>query len=576
MIIEKLAEHGLRLNRYGSGTQKTTCPKCSPERRNKQDQCLSIKIDEDGGAVWKCHHCGWADNIAGNGFANDASRKVEYKKPDPITTPTEHNDKKDGVFRWFEGRGISRETVDAFKIEYAQKSFGKSPEGCIAFPYFFDGEVVNYKYRTHDKKFRQEGASRRTLFNYDEAISSQYFKDKRRLVFVEGEMDVMACYEAGIKNAVSLPDGAPQEAKLRDGDKRFTALEDLPDFDEVVIAVDMDSAGQALAKELEHRFGKHKCSRVKWPALNDVQCKDANECLIDHGAEVLAECLEERTHNPVEGLYRVSDYTEQVKDIYHGNVQQPISTGWDNMDEIYKVMPATFQLVTGIPNHGKSNFLDQLIVQLNRMHGWRFCIFSPEHGVASHVRRLSEKVLSMPFDDGLSPRMGESQLDAAIEKMDDSFYFIESQDALPQIDWILDRASVAIRRFGVRGIVIDPYNMIDSSREGNKREDEHIRDLISRCKSFCRQHDIVMWMVAHPNKMRREGGDTQYQPPSLYDVSGSAHWYNMADVGLVVHRDFESEITRVITRKIREQGLYGQIGEAFFKYDLPTKTYLPA
>jgi twinkle protein len=76
--------------------------------------------------------------------------------------------------------------------------------------------------------------------------------------------------------------------------------------------------------------------------------------------------------------------------------------------------------------------------------------------------------------------------------------------------------------------------------------------------------------------MRREGSDTQYQPPSLYDVSGSAHWYNMADVGLVVHRDFESEITRVITRKIREQGLYGQIGEAFFKYDLPTKTYLPA
>lgn len=576
MLIEKLAEQGIKLKRYSEGTQKTTCPQCSPTRRNKQDQCLSVKIDGNGGAVWKCHHCGWASNIAGSGFSNDASRRVEYKKPTPIIASDEQGDRKKAVYQWFESRGISSDTVDHFNIEVTEKSFGGKPEGCIAFPYVFEGEVVNYKYRTRDKKFRQEGDSRRTLFNFDAAIQSQYFKDKRRLVFVEGEMDVIACYEAGIVNAVSLPDGAPQEAKLRDGDKRFIALEDLPDFDEVVIAVDADSAGQALAKELEHRFGKHKCSMVQWPNLGDVQCKDANECLIEHGAEVLAECLEQRTHNPVEGLYRVSDYVNQVKDIYHGNVQQPISTGWENMDEIYRVMPATFQLVTGIPNHGKSNFLDQLIVQLNKQHGWRFCIFSPEHGVASHVRRLSEKVIRMPFDDGPSPRMGESQLEEAMRRMDESFYFIESQDALPQIDWILDRAAVAVRRFGVRGIVIDPYNMIDSSREGNKREDEHIRDLISRCKSFCRQHDIVMWMVAHPNKLRKDGAELHYQPPSLYDVSGSAHWYNMADVGLVVHRDFESEITRVITRKIREQGLYGQIGEAFFKYHLPSKTYIPA
>ena len=142
MIIEKLAEHGIRLNRYSEGTQKTTCPKCSPTRRDKQDQCLSIKIDDGGGAVWKCHHCGWAANIAGNGFSNDASQKVEYKKPDPIKTPEEHSDKKNAVYDWFQGRGISRETVDVFKVEYAQKSFGKNPEGCIAFPYFFGGEIV--------------------------------------------------------------------------------------------------------------------------------------------------------------------------------------------------------------------------------------------------------------------------------------------------------------------------------------------------------------------------------------------------------------------------------------------------
>ena len=82
-----------------------------------------------------------------------------------------------------------------------------------------------------------------------------------------------------------------------------------------------------------------------------------------------------------------------------------------------------------------------------------------------------------------------------------------------------------------------------------------------------------MWMVAHPNKLRKEPNEIGYQAPSLYDVSGSAHWYNMCDVGLVIHRDFETETTRVITRKIREQGVYGEIGEAFFQYDITKRLY---
>ena len=71
----------------------------------------------------------------------------------------------------------------------------------------------------------------------------------------------------------------------------------------------------------------------------------------------------------------------------------------------------------------------------------------------------------------------------------------------------------------------------------------------------------------------QRGADGAYPPPSLYDVSGSAHWNNMADVGMVIHRDFEADQTRVIIRKIREQGLYGSIGEAFFKYSLARHVY---
>ena len=136
----------------------------------------------------------------------------------------------------------------------------------------------------------------------------------------------------------------------------------------------------------------------------------------------------------------------------------------------------------------------------------------------------------------------------------------------------MTKAKAACLRHGVKGVIIDPYNEIDATRSDNMREDEHIRDLVSKCKQFCRSHEVAMWMVAHPAKMQRNA-EGVIPPPSLYDVSGSAHWNNMADVGMVVHRDFENDQTRVIIRKIREQGLYGNIGECFFEYSLTKHVY---
>jgi len=581
--MEALLEHGISLREYSVGDKKTTCPQCSHNRKNKRDQCLSVTLEPDGGAVWKCHHCEWSGAVAGESFKRDVARTQElnraniqkvFKKPEP---PKEQN-VSEGVLKWFEKRKITERTVLAYGCFRAEKSFGQAPEPCIAFPYFEDGALVNIKYRTQDKRFRQEGGTKRTLFGIDKVKSHWEGTGEKTVVFVEGEMDVLALWESGINYATTLPDGAPKQAKFDPNDKRFEALQNcewLDEAEKVIVATDGDEAGQALALELIHRFGKDRCWTVKWPTMHDVICKDANETLIAHGPEVVGECIDQATPHPIDGLYTVADYKSEVLNIYHGNIQKPVSTGFANLDEIYKVMPSTFCLVTGIPNHGKSNFIDQLAVNLMVKHAWKFAIFSPEHSSANHIRRFAEKVIKKPFDVGPNPRMSEDDVKDAMDFLDNRIHFIETNDSVPTIDWLLSKARAACLRHGVKGIIIDPYNEIDASRDGNKREDEHIRDLISQCKSFCRKHDIVMWMVAHPAKMQRQG-DGSYPPPSLYDVSGSAHWNNMCDVGIVVHRDFENNETRVITRKIREQGLYGSIGEVFFRYNLMTHSYEPS
>ena len=235
-------------------------------------------------------------------------------------------------------------------------------------------------------------------------------------------------------------------------------------------------------------------------------------------------------------------------------------------------MEGTFTIVTGIPNHGKSNFLDQILINASKLHKWKFAIFSPEHSTPRHLTRLSEKYLELPFTEGASRKMSEAELLQAIKYLNNHFFFLESRDEKPTIKWILEKARVTVIREGINGVVNDPYNEIDTNDRGKKREDEYIKDIISACKRFARTHNIAVWIVAHPSKMQR-GNDGTYPIPSMYDISGSAHWHNMADIGLCVHRNFEDNETIVYVKKVREQGLYGEIGECMFTYDVASRSY---
>ena len=569
-LIEKAQEQGIFLNNYNEGDYRTRCPDCSPHRKKKNDPCLSVTVSYDS-ILWMCHHCDWSGGVKeGADYKpmqrNEMPMRAEPIAPIPIVSNANH-DLSQGSLLWLQNRKISQATAEAFKL------FTKDQKLC--FPYYLDGDIVNIKSRTKDKKFLQEKNATKCLYNIDMLQKDWKNKTTKSVIFVEGEMDVLALYEAGFKNVVSLPDGAPQTAKFKSDDKRFMAFEHskwIFEADEVIVATDADENGKALRLEIIHRFGKDICKVVNFPNMDGIQCKDANECLMHDGITVLQECIEYAEEFPVEGLHGVKEYHDSVQNIYDGNEQKAFSTGFKELDKIYKVMPSTFNLITGIPNHGKSNFLDQILLNLAENENWNFAVFSPEHSTPNHIRRLLEKRCRKPFDIGLHARLTQEELNSGVEFLDNHFRFIENTEEIPDIEFILSKAKVAKQRFGIKGLVIDPFNQISPNRDYTKREDEHIRDIIAKCQQFARNHEIVVWMVAHPHKLQRNDSGV-VPPPDLYQVSGSAHWANMSDAAIVVHRDFEDNSTKIITRKIREQGLYGQIGQTFFTFDNATKVY---
>lgn len=549
-VYDELANLGIKVKHYDQGNQKVKCPKCQPPH-NPKDNPLSITFTESG-FVYKCHHCeiegGWYDQ--GQPFKPVIK---EFVKPEP---PKEDDDKTK-LYEFFKGRGISSSTVDNMKVFFQG--------GWIGYQYFdADGSLANIKYRSLDKQFRQSPNAKRIIYNYDNVYQSD------TVIFVEGEMDVIALAEAGFNNATSLPDGAGKEAKFDPNDSRFKALENSPlKANNIILFTDNDSAGRSLHKELLHRYGKDKCWYVKVPD----GCKDANEVLMKHGVNKLNEIVNDAIPYPIDGLYKTQDYMQQVVDLYEGNYERPISIGMEGLDDIYKIMTGTFHVVTGIPNHGKSLMLDQIILNLAKNEGWKFAIFSPEHSTSMHIRRMVQMYCRKGFDEGFDNRMSRKELLDAMSFIDKHFFFIETKDAVPEIDLIIDIARSSVLKHGVNGVIIDPYNEVNASREGNKREDEHIRDFISKCKRFARNYEVTMWVVAHPTKLPKST-DGSYMPPSAYDISGAAHWHNQADAVLTIHRDFDDNSTKIITRKIREQDLYGKIGEVKYFYDNDQRIFI--
>ncbi len=561
-IATALSDQGIRLRDYDVGEHKVTCPRCSAQRTKKREPCLSVKVDAGGRAAWNCHHCGWTGGTGNNGAANgyDEPAARSFRRPEPPRTM----DTGDRLFDWFAGRGISREIVEAMEIHATTKG----RYWLIVFPYRHRGELVNNQYRSLGKQFHQDKGAERTFFNIDSVGSAE------TIVIAEGEVDVLSLLEAGYEAVISLVDGAPPEPDLK-GDRRYEPLRaceaELAHVTKFILAKDADAPGGYLADELARRLGRDRCWLVDWPA----DCKDANDVLVKHGPEKVRECIDAARPYPVTGVYTFEEFSDDIDRLYRDGTEATFSTGWPAVDLIAKV-PARrgmLWIITGIPNGGKSEWVDALAMNLAKAQGWCTAFCSFENPPDLHAVKLLEKYLEMPFWHGARPRMGEGDLSSGKVFIAEHFPLIRANDESPTLDWLFQKMRAVVVRYGVRIIVIDPYNELEHRRPSGMTETEYVSDMLGRMRRFAYAHGCQVILVAHPAKLRRREDGT-LPVPGLYDISGSANFANKADFGITVHRDLKTGRTTISVRKCRFKHL-GKIGEAELEYDVPTGCYRP-
>jgi twinkle protein len=556
---------GIDLPSGTRGEHRTTCPLCSHERHKRWDKCLAVNADK--GTAF-CHHCQATFALKRGPDAYGAPPKPSYRRPD--YRPAEAEDDATAKLRAYlhRERGIPTAVSAAAKVE-ARKVWMPGEEGetwAMAFPYLRDGEVVNVKYRTVGKAFRMEKGAELCLYGLDDLAGGA-------LVWVEGELDKLACAAAGVWSCVSVPNGAPPP-DARGYERQFAYLDAdahrLDAIDRHVIAVDSDRPGLRLRDELVRRLGPERCAIVHWPD----GCKDANDVLREHGPERLAACLADARPVPIAGLVTVGDLAERIERLYDEGLKGGEHPGSDVLARHYTVKPGQWTIVTGVPGHGKSALIDWVMVSLAERAGWRLAVCSPENQpLERHAAHLAELRARRPFGPGPSRRMTREDLREAREWLDGRFYFILPPDDEFTLDGVLARLRAAVLRHGVRGAVIDPWNEIEHQRPAAMTETEYISQSLTKIRNFARRHEVHVWIVAHPTKLVKDR-DGSYPVPTLYDVSGSAHWRNKADMGLVVWRDPADPAapTQVHVQKVRFREC-GEVGMVNLYYDRATGRY---
>jgi twinkle protein len=546
-LIDEFNQHKLE-----EGKKQGICPLCSHDRKPKNQKAKCASYDWERG-LGTCHNCNTSFQL--HTYQRKGASEKVYVRPAEVV----HKPPASKVVEWFKTRGISQQTLTDLRIgegpEYMPQT-GKT-ENVIKFNYFMGDQLINVKYRDGRKNFKLYKGAEKVFYNINSIIGYEY------CVIVEGEMDVLALHEAGITNAISVPNGATLNSNNLD--YLDACIDYFDDKEKIILAVDTDEAGQALQTELVRRLGSEVCYLASFE-----DCKDANEYLIKYGKEKLSQRISGARPVPLENVTTFRDIEDEVTDFVKNGFKPGFQVGLENFDDIFSTYTGQFITVTGIPSSGKSDFVDQMVVGYNNNYGWKTAFASPENvPTYLHAHKLMRKHWQgMPTRDDID---GDKWNQIA-DHCNSNYFHIDMERYT--LDSVLRKGAELVKRKGIKCLVIDPFNKVRDVDCKTEDVNRYTMEYLSKIEIFAKKYDVLVFIVAHPTKMYKDK-DGKIEEPTMYNIKGGGEWYDASYHGILVHRDYDAKTVKAKVLKVKFQNL-GQNGEeAHFKWEPKSGCFIP-
>jgi len=524
-------------------------------------------------------------NIAKKQSVSDQNlKKVQsYQKPNKI----QHKPNK-SVIEYFLSRGISEQTLNNFKVAQSNHYFAQigGETESIEFNYYKAGELVNIKHRSLTKKaFGLEANCELVLYNLDNID-----KNSDWIIVVEGEIDALTIgefYNGDPTNILSVPNGAStgrnQNLSYLDGD-----VSKVFDGKEIALIFDNDRAGKLLTDAFVNRFGAHNCTVPTYPE----DCKDVNDILVNYGTDGISKFFHTLKHPKIDGIVDVSDFEHEIDDYYENGYPTGDRIGLRDFDDLISFRGGELTIVTGAPGSGKSEVLDFISERLAVEHNWRFGVASMENPPKIHFGKIAEKYIGKPMVDLVDYETGEikvskmtqQEYDTAKSFLFDNYKFITHKTSkvdnnkhrdVFDMDYVLTQARLLVQMYGIKGLIIDPWNTLNHEIKKTETEAMYVGRILSKLIAFAEDYNVHVFLVAHPTKGINNNGHVRVA--TLYDVAGSADFFNKTHNGISVFREKDynknpDNLVEIHVQKIKFKFI-GTIGECKLKYDIKTGRY---
>ncbi len=238
-------------------------------------------------------------------------------------------------------------------------------------------------------------------------------------------------------------------------------------------------------------------------------------------------------------LINFNSEVERLRQIRSGKIKEGMKLGIPELDEHFRFKYGNFNVLLGHANVGKTTVVLYLMLLYSLKHKIKWLVYTSENDPHSIIRKLIEFLANKPIN-----QISEDSISEKSEWINGHFRFIDTKLLYSYKD-LLGIASKVKKEWDFDGFIIDPYNSMIKVKEDlqNINSHEYDYEVCSHFRSFCKKHNITIWLSTHANTAAlrfKHPVSHLYSnhpiPPMASDVEGGGKFVNRADDFLVIHR----------------------------------------
>ena len=522
---------GIEAKQTGQELQFKLCPYCRGGSRGKDGKTFSINLRT---GQFKCLRasCSVSGNMltlakdfdfslgadTDNYYQRGKKRYRTFKRQAAPIKP------KQEALAYLEGRGISAATAARYQI-----TVRNDKPDVLVFPFLDEAGIMQYiKYRRTKYRPEKDSSKEWAEANCKPMLFGMYQcnPESKTLVLTEGQIDSLSVAEAGVENAVSVPNG-------KNGFTWFPYCWDwLQGFDTLIVFGDCERGEITLLEDMRRRFP----GTVKAVRQQDYRgCKDANELLKKYGKEAVRQAVENAELVPVRQVVELAD----VKNVDLFSLSK-ISTGIKTLDAVLSggLYLGQTVILTGKRGDGKSTLGSQILA--NALDAGKVVFaYSGELPDYFFKRWLDLQLAGRRYivERGNSDGTSSYYLpNSTAEKISGwyrgrAYLFDNKASEDDELEDLLKTIERAVQQYGVELVLLD--NLMTALDIGMdidiyRAQSKFVDKLVKMAKRL----NVAVILVAHPRKNRFGKDDTD-------EVAGSADITNKADIVLTYKRGTE-------------------------------------